>query len=198
MCIHAGPLDAIVAHEIARRTHAGCGCACERCGRRRGGGALRLAQTRHAATGFSSQQVSPVWGGWSPAVTLGDINRAQRAATAGQTVDAALRPFLAKGHPQIYRISRAGIDRDRPLSIGITGAGRSVGRRLWEHFRQPSRGDKTVHAAIRNLLPSQILVQVGRLSGTLSSRRAHTYNIGLQNRERPLVSDPANTALNDS
>lgn len=198
MCGHAGPLDAIVAHEIARRTGAGCGCACARCRQIRAGSALEAVPARRATRRGSGRRVLPAWGGWSPAVTLRDINQAQAAAAAGQTVGAALRPYLATGRPQIYRISRAGIDRDRPLSIGMTETRRSVGQRLREHYRQPSRGDPAVHRAIRNLQPGQILVQVARLGGAMSIRRAHGYEIWLQDRERPLIFDPTSRTFDEA
>lgn len=199
MCRHAGPLDALVAHEIARRTGAGCGCGCQRCGAQRWpAGTAEAVPARRATRGGTGRQVLPAWGGWSAAVTLRDIRLGQAAAAAGQPIATAVRPFLATGRPQVYRISRAGIDRDRPLSIGMTETRRSVAQRVGEHYNQPSRGDPGVHAAIRNLQPGQILVQIGRLGGAMNVRRAHGYEIWLQDRERPLIFDPASRTFDEA
>ena len=199
MCRHAGPLDALVAHEIASRTGAGCGCSCGRCcASRWPPAASKAVPDQRATRRGAGGRALPAWGGWSAAVTLRDIRRGQAAAAAGQPVSAAVRPFLATGRPQIYRIARAGIDRDRPLSIGMTETGRSVAQRIAEHHGQPFRGDPAVHAAIRNFQPGQILVQAGRLGGAMNVRRARGYEAWLQDRERPLISGPAFRTLAES
>ena len=168
MCRHLGPLQTLVAHEIARRTGSGCGCGCVRC----------------------RQPPTDAWGGWSPAVSLAQLRQAQGAASAsGQPAGGGLGAFLTSGQPRLYRILRVGIDRDRPLSIGMTGSRRSVAERIWEHYRRPDRGDLAVHAAIRNLQPAQILVQIGRARGPITVPRAQGYQAWLRERERPLV-DP--------
>ena len=79
------------------------------------------------------------------------------------------------------------MDRDRALSIGLTGTGRSVADRVWDHYRRPDRGDPAVHAAIRNLQPGQVLVQIAHPSGPIGRARARLTR--LRRRERPLV-DP--------
>ena len=110
----------------------------------------------------------------------------------------ALRPFLAPG-PQVYRISRAGVDRDRPLNIGVTKGGNSIAQRLGEIYRQPRRGDPPVHRAIRNLQPGQILVQAARLlRRELHPRRARNYAGWLQDRERPLLRDPDSVTFDEA
>jgi hypothetical protein len=195
MCRHAGPLDALIAHEIARRTRAGCGCGCARC---RGRLAFEAAPARRATRSSAGGRALPAWDGWSPPVSLREILAARDAGRAGQPVAPELRPFLASGRPQVYRISRAGIDRDRPLSIGMVERRRSVAERIWDHFRRPSRADPAVHAALRNLQPGQILVQVGRLGGAMNVRRAHGYEIWLQDRERPLVFDPNSRTFDEA
>lgn len=140
----------------------------------------------------------PGWGGWTPAISLRAIDQARLAAQRGQPVAAALRPFVAPG-PQVYRISRAGIDRDRPLNIGMTKTSNSIAQRIAEHYRQPSRGDPRVHAAIRNLQPGQILVQAAVLPRSgMHPRRARTYEGWLQDRERPLLYDPNSTTFDEA
>src|SRR5207302_1179284 len=130
--------------------------------------AAEAAPARRATRRGTGGRVLPAWGGWSPPVSLRDILQAQAAAAAGQPVPPAVRPFLATGRPQVYRVSRAGIDRDRPLSIGMTETRRSVAQRLVEHYRQQSRADPGVYRAIHNLQPGQVLVQVGRLRGAMN------------------------------
>lgn len=183
----------------SRRHAGGCGCGC--------GGTYSSAETtprrsarpaRRQTSLRSRGSQLPGWGGWTPAVSLRDIDAARTAAQRGQPVAANLRPFLTPG-PQVYRISRAGIDRDRPLNIGMTKGQNSIAQRMTEHFRQPSRGDPNVHAAIRNLQPGQILVQAAILSRSdMHPRRARTYEGWLQDRERPLLYDPNSTTFDEA
>jgi hypothetical protein len=140
----------------------------------------------------------PGWRGWTPPVSLAAIDAARTAASRGGQVDALLRPFLAPG-PQVYRITRAGIDRNRPLSIGMTKGTNSIAQRIIEHYRQPSRADPRVNAAIRNLQPGQILVQAARLTRqAMHPRRARNYEGWLQDRERPLLYDPNSTTFDEA
>jgi hypothetical protein len=101
-----------------------------------------------------------------------------------------LRPFLATGDANLYRITRAGIDRDRPLTIGMVQDTRSIAQRVGEHRAGQSRGDPSVNRAIAKLGPNQVLVQAGRLSGHPDIRQTHGYEIWLQRRERPRIYEP--------
>ena len=184
-------------HQRVART-SGCGCGCggsegddESATRR----AARPARRQTSARARGAQL--PGWQGWSRPVTLRAITGARAAARQGQPVPLELRPFLSPG-PQVYRISRAGIDRSRPLSIGMTKANNSIAQRLTEHYRQPSRADARVHAAIRNLHSGQILVQAARLTRQgMHPRRARLYEGWLQDRERPLLYDPNSTTFDE-
>ncbi|MEA3066368.1 MAG: hypothetical protein QOJ27_2829, partial [Sphingomonadales bacterium] len=82
------------------------------------------------------------------------------------------------------RISRAGIDRSRPLSIGRTRAYGSIAARIAGLYRRPGLGDGPVHHAIRNLPFGRILVQAA--GGDLPRGRVDRYRIWLQASERPL------------
>jgi hypothetical protein len=193
-------LDALAIEEAAAIAHvAPCGCArCRRphsfdeAARRR----PRPGRSQTSARARGSQL--PGWWGWTPAVSLRQIDQARAAAGRGQSIPAALRPFLAPG-PQIYRISRAGIDRDRPLNIGMTKGTNSIAQRIVEHFRQPSRADPRVYSAIHNLQPGQVLVQAARLTRQgMHPRRARTYEGWLQDRERPLLYDRNSTTFDEA
>lgn len=187
-----------------RRRHfpsGGCGCGCggdaafgEAAVRR--GRAPRPARGQTSARARGSQL--PGWRGWTPPVSLAAIDAARAASGRGQAVDPLLRPFLAPG-PQVYRITRAGIDRDRPLSIGMTKGTNSIAQRIIEHYRQPSRADPRVNTAIRNLQPGQVLVQAARLTRqAMHPRRARNYEGWLQDRERPLLYDPNSTTFDEA
>jgi hypothetical protein len=185
-----------------RRRHfpsGGCGCGC-------GGDASFDEATVRRAPRPARRQTSvrargsqlPGWRGWTPPVSLAAIDAARTAASRSGQVDALLRPFLAPG-PQVYRITRAGIDRNRPLSIGMTKGTNSIAQRIIEHYRQPSRADPRVNAAIRNLQPGQILVQAARLTRqAMHPRRARNYEGWLQDRERPLLYDPNSTTFDEA
>jgi hypothetical protein len=184
-------LDAFV-RRIANPCGGACGCAqCQgkEAARRR---APRAARRQTSPRAVGSQL--PGWRGWTPPVRLSEIMQARTTAARGGPVPAHLRPFVAGG-PQVYRLTRAGIDRNRPLNIGMTGNTNSIADRITQHHRQPSRADPQVHAAIRNLQPGQILVQAARLAGRLHPRRASNYEGWLQDRERPLLYNPDTTTF---
>jgi hypothetical protein len=194
-------LDALVMQAEAAIGHRTASCGCARCrhmqsfdeaARRR----ARPARGQTSARARGSQL--PGWRGWTRAVSLRQIQTARAAASRGQSVPLELRPFITPG-PQVYRITRAGIDRDRPLSIGMTKSNNSIAQRIVEHFRQPSRADRRVHDAIRNLQPGQILVQAAQLTRQgMHPRRARTYEGWLQDRERPLLYDPNSTTFDET
>jgi len=176
-------LDHFADLEAARLVGAdagGCGCpACR----------AEAAPARHATRSGAGGRAMPAWAGWTMPVTLSQIQQAQKDARAGRPVALRLRPFLSTGDPHIYRITRAGIDRDRPLTIGMTQDRRSIAQRVGEHRSSP-RGDPQVRQAIGKLGPGQILVQAGRLRGHPDIRQAHGYEIWLQGRERPRIYEP--------
>ena len=177
-------LQRIVSHELATQT--GRRCACAQCR-----GRAEAAPARSATRVGTGGSALPLWRGWTAPASLRDVFAARAAARRGAPVDPRLRPFVVAGLPQIYRVTRAGIDRARPLTIGMTER-RSVADRLRDHFELPGRGDPRVHQAIRNLPPGQILVQAGRLASprSMTVRRAHGYEIWLQDREQPLIFSP--------
>ena len=199
-----------LALEVAARVAHPARCACPRCrsaphahtpdcgcgGHGFDESATRPRPARRQTSARARGSQLPGWRGWSRAISLRDILSARDVARRGGPVDPELRLFLAPG-PQVYRITRAGIDRDRPLNIGMT-KGNSIVQRLLEHYQQPSRGDARVHQAIRNLQPGQILVQAGRLTRQgMHPRRASTYEGWLQDRERPLLYDPNSTTFDE-
>ncbi len=189
-------LDSLVAQ--AARTAAAPDCGCARCRAR----TRRLEETARPARRQTSARAAgtqlPGWRGWTPPASLLSIARAQAAARAGRPVPPVLAPFLAPG-PQVYRLTRAGIDRGRPLSIGMTKGRNSIARRISEQYRQPSRADPRVHRAIRNLQQGQILVQAARLDRRgIHPRRARNYEGWLQDRERPLLYDPDSTTFDEA
>ena len=126
----------------------------------------------------------PGWMGWSTPVRLSDIVAARNAGpTSGRA--RALSAFLARGS-RVYRITRFGIDRDRALSIGMTRS-QSIMERMVQHHTGRG-GDPGVHAAIRNLPQSRIIVQAANLTRQgMHPRRAKLYENWLQDRERPIL-----------
>src|SRR5262249_7068837 len=139
----------------------------------------------------------PAWNGWSQPATLAQIQKAQRDARAGRPVPLRLKPFLATGKSNIYRITRAGIDRDRPLTIRMTQDTRSSAQPVG-HDPAARAGDPNVRKAIGNLHPNQILVQAGRLKGRPDIRQTHGYEIWLQGRERPRIYEPDTRTFDES
>ena len=182
-------LDELVRHA----TPGGCGCA--RC--RAADEAARVRRPRPARRQTSARAVGPqlpLWRGWTPPVRLSDINEARLAQRRGQPVPQSLRPFLAPGS-HVYRITRSGIDRTRPLTIGSTKS-QSIAQRVNQHKRQ-ARGDPQVKKRIVNLPDSRILVQAARFAGQMFPRRARTYEGWLQDRERPRIFNPHTTPFDE-
>jgi hypothetical protein len=182
------------------RSECGCGCGCASCGSGSGDEAGR--RTSRAARRQTSPRARgaqlPAWRGWTAPVSLRDIEIARDSQRAGRPPPPHVRPFLQPG-PQVYRLTRAGIDRGRPLAIGITKNSKSIADRVREHHRQPSRGDPPVHAAIRNLRPGQILVQAALLDRQgMHPRRARTYEGWLQDREPPLLYNRNSTTFEEA
>lgn len=109
-----------------------------------------------------------------------------------------LAPFFVRGN-QVYRITRAGIDRDRPLSIGMTKSRNSIADRVIQHHSSATKGDRPVHLAIRNLQPGQILVQAAQLARRdMHPRRTRLYEGWLQDRERPLLYNRDSTTFDEA
>lgn len=180
-------LDHVVAREIARLAQAdGGGCGCHAW---RAAAAAEASAAPRATRAGTGGRALPAWNGWSQPATLAQIQQAQRDARAGRSVPLRLKPFLATGKSNIYRITRAGIDRDRPLTIGMTQDTRSIAQRVGQHHGTKA-GDPQVRKAIAKLDPGQILVQAGRLKGRPDIRQAHGYEIWLQGRERPRIYEP--------
>lgn len=190
------------AHE--RVVHgSGCGCGCggaesfDETTRRRSMPRLPPVARRQTSIRARGTQL-PGWRGWSHAVTLQEIIAARPTALAGGAVSARLRPFFARG-PQVYRITRVGLDRNRPLSIGSTKNVNSIADRIIEHYRQRSRADINVYNAIHNLREQDIMVQAARLTRQgMHPRRARNYEGWLQDRERPLLYDPNSTTFDEA
>jgi hypothetical protein len=136
----------------------------------------------------------PLWRGWSPPVTLSSIIVARDSGV----VPPALAPFFVAGN-QVYRITRAGLDRDRPLSIGMTKWHKSIAQRVIEHYRGPPAGDGPVHRALRGLPSLQILVQAARIQPVdMHPRRTRLYEGWLQDYERPLLYNRDTTTFDES
>ena len=183
-------LDQFVAREIARHSRGNeSGCGCRACRAAAAESSEAAAAARRATRAGTGGRALPAWKGWSQPATLADIRKAQRDARAGRTVPLNLKPFLATGKSNIYRITRAGIDRNRPLTIGMTQDKRSIAQRVRQHYGAKA-GDPNVHKAIAKLDPGQILVQAGQLRGCPNIRQTHGYEIWLQGRERPRIYNP--------
>lgn len=190
------------ARSLSRRPpRSGCGCAACSAGSAAGYDEAASRRPPRAARRQTSPRARgtqlPAWRGWSAPVSLRDINAARAAARNGQPVAPNLRPFLEPG-PQVYRITRAGIDRDRPLTIGMTKSSNSIAVRVDQHHRL-KKGDRQVHEALKNLQPGQILVQAARLDrADMHPRRARTYEGWLQDRERPLIYNRDSTTFDEA
>jgi hypothetical protein len=177
------PLDRVIDREIARLVGHGTGrCGCAAC-------RAEAVPARRATRAGTGGRAMPAWGGWTMPATLAQIRQAQQDARAGRAVPLRLRPFVSTGEPHIYRITRAGIDRERPLTIGMTHQNRSIAQRVGEHIGS-ARGDPKVRVALTKLGPGQILVQAARLRGHPDVRQTHGYEIWLQGRERPRLYEP--------
>lgn len=130
--------------------------------------------------------------GWTAPVSLAALRQAR-----GGPIPAALRPFFATGRPNLYRLTRAGIDRARPLTIGMTRTQKPIFQRIHEH-KYTAQGDPRVQAALARIPEGAILVQAGILRGPdLSVSLAHVYEGLLQARERPQLKDPSTTTFED-
>jgi len=138
----------------------------------------------------------PRWGGWSAPVSLQALRDAW-ADRRRQPISGALSAFFRTGTPNIYRISRSGIDRARPLTIGMTELNNSIFGRVHQH-KCRADGDPSVKAKIQSLDDARILVQAGRVSGRPDIRQAHGYEIWLQGRERPLIYEPDSRTFDES
>jgi hypothetical protein len=182
MCRHANALEAIVAHEIARGTGSSCGCGCARCG---GYSLEAAAPARGGTRSTGGRGAMPRWGGWSRPVTLTQLREWQK--TGGKGAPAALRRMLRTGQPQVYRITRAGLDRARPLNIGMVERRKSVADRLDQHSGRTSKGQKQVLKALSKVNPDDVLVQVAQLRGRPSVSLAHVYEGWVQDQERPRI-----------
>lgn len=190
-------LDRLTDEAARRPGRCGCGRGCTACGSDEAARRPPRAARRQTSPRARGPQL-PGWRGWSAPVSLRDIEQARSDQRAGRPVPPHLRPFLQPG-PQVYRLTRAGVDRDRPLNIGMTKNNNSIADRVHEHHRQPSRGDRPVHDAIRNLHPGQILVQAAQLDRRgMHPRRAKNYEGWLQDRERPLLYDPNSTTFDEA
>jgi hypothetical protein len=128
----------------------------------------------------------PGWSGWSPPVTLEQLQQAAAFAAKSprhrELIDRnpILGRFFQQGQIPIYRIA----DRrnvSRPISIGFApGRSSSVAGRLSKHWLGQG-GDPRVHRRLRTMHPAQIVVSMGTLARHLrSARLAHAYEILLQ------------------
>ena len=168
----------------------GCGCGCVSCGGENEAAGLRATRTQTSARAADAQL--PEWRGWTTPVRLSDLIAARDAGPNSRAAR-GLRVFLAPG-ARVYRITRARIDIDRPLNIGVT-ISKSILQRMLQHHRG-NGGDPAVTAAIRNLPASDVLVQAGRLVRQgIHPRRARSYENWLQDRERPLLYRPDTTTF---
>ncbi len=199
-------LDAFVSRilpPVGGRCASGCtcrNCRSEQC-RCASCSGIETAPVRNprAARGQTSPRAAgsqlPGWQGWSAPVRLSDIV-AGRDAGPNSTQARALSSFIARGS-RVYRITRFGIDRDRALSIGMTRS-QSIVERMMQHYAGRG-GDPAVHAAIRNLPQSRILVQAANLTRQgMHPRRAKLYENWLQDRERPILYNANTTSFENA
>lgn len=193
-------LDRIVTREIARTRArscgSACGCGCARCSGGRPVAADEAMAARSATRASTGGSALPLWRGWTPPVPLSVlIDPGGRRIASGRPAE--LAPFFRTGRPAIYRITRAGIDRARPLYIGMVELNVPIAERVRQHFRT-SRGDPRVRQAIQNLQPGQVLVQAARLAGALTVANAHVYEGWLASRERPLIYDSSKRTFDEA
>jgi hypothetical protein len=170
-------------------------CGCASCG----GNETAPVRNPRAARGQTSPRAAgsqlPGWRGWSAPVRLSEIIAA-RDAGPNSAQARALSPFLGRGS-RVYRITRFGIDRDRALNIGMTRSNSILDRMLQHHGGRG--GDPAVHAAIRNLPQSRILVQAANLTRQgMHPRRAKLYENWLQDRERPILYNANTTSFENA
>lgn len=185
-------LDALVEHETARVT--GCPCGCAKCSFED----VEAAAPRQTRRGTGGRAL-PAWRGWTGPVSLAQIQKGRADARRTGQIPAWLRPFIATGKPTIYRVTRAGIDRVRPMTIGMTHGSKSIATRIGQHFRGSKAADPNVHARLTRMTPDRVFVQAGVLAPRdMSVSLAHVYEGWLQNRERPLVKDHTKTTFDES
>ena len=109
-----------------------------------------------------------------------------------------MRRMLAKGG-QVYRISRAGVDRDRALTIGATLSTGTIANRVGQHHISKKRGDDKVWDAIHALPPDQIYVQAGVINARdRHNRRTKFFENWLQVREKPLIYNRDTTTFDEA
>lgn len=200
-----GRLDRIVTSEIARAGSARCrcggacggscgsGCGCRKC---RGLGADEATAARGGTRARTGGTALPGWRGWGPPVPLSRLIEpgGHRVASVPPPELAA---FFRTGRPGVYRITRDGIDRARPLYIGMVELNNSIAERVRQHFRTAA-GDPRVQQAIQHLPPGRILVQPARLSGVSTPAAGHVYEGWLSMRERPLIYDPTTRTFEEA
>jgi hypothetical protein len=103
-----------------------------------------------------------------------------------------LRPYFRQGQ-NLYRITVPSPAGPQHLNIGMTSG--SIAARTIKHYLSggDSRGEIDLHNHMRGADPRQIRVQPGNLPANMPARRAHGYEIWLQDRERvsdwPLIQD---------
>jgi hypothetical protein len=189
-------LDRLIERELARLGGpAGCSCA-----------ACRMARwvdeppphrpARRATRSDTGGAAMSRWRGWTSAASLAELQRAwaDRYVTP---IAAALRPFFRTGAPNLYRLTRRGIDRERPLTIGMTQDAKSILQRVREQHGDIAGGDPKVKARIQGLPDDRVLVQAGRLAGAPDVGDAHAYEIWLQVREHPHLCEPDTGAFDE-
>jgi hypothetical protein len=135
------------------------------------------------------------WRGWGTGVTLQELlnerNRLKelRRTRAGRNTQPIreLRDFFRPGQ-NLYRITVRKTSNRPYLSIGQTG--RSIAARVIHHYKpggKRSRAERKLRTRMRAAGANRVLVQPGILPAGMPVRRAHGYEIWLQDRER--VSD---------
>ena len=95
-----------------------------------------------------------------------------------------LRDFFRPGQ-NLYRITVRKASNQPYLSIGQTTG--SIAARVIHHYTQGgtrSRGEKNLRKQMRAAGARRVLVQPGILPANMPIRRAHSYEIWLQDRER--------------
>lgn len=175
-----------VARNIARsgRYSHGAGCGCSDCAC---GDELDEAETLPNAVGPQL----PLWRGWSPAAKLKDVVDAWRTKQRPPQ----LARFFVPGN-QVYRISQVG--KSRAISIGMTKGYKTIAQRIYEHARDPKRGDRRVFSAIKRRPMDQLLVQAALLHpNDMHPRRTRLYEGWLQDLERPTLYQRNSTTFDE-
>ena len=197
----------------ARARGCGCGGTCARCTSGRIGCGCRRRRRRarrFEAIGFETSRQPPrpppapgqtraqpdgpfsEWRGWGTGVTLQELCRERNRLTALHRTAAGrnaqplppLRVFFRPGQ-NLYRITLLTASNRPYLSIGQTT--RSIAARVIHHYTPGgtrSRGEANLRTLMRAAGPTRVLVQPGILPANMPIRRAHGYEIWLQDRER--------------